>query len=334
MGITMVKSSNNYFDGNNISFNGENGIFMTTSCNNNIIINNIISYNGDDKNDYGLGIVGDSNHNQIYGNYFIKNGVPLSRNNAFDECENTWNKPYWPGPYEGKEWTPGCGYCGNYWSDHYFALDPLDYNIQDDKYGPNQDLDGWSDKIFDREYGIPPFSIPNLNLFGVNLGKLNNDFFKNYDYLPVYGNSSPIVTCEIKEPVAGGVYINGEKVHHSQVLENAGTCLCIGGIPIEVYATTESDDIGVDGVRIYFDKIDELPEEVIPRLVPGQNTFKTDYRRFYNGNTPILKGIMLFKHKLFAVAVNGHESDWIPPIEGENMMDIWVFNIPGSIPFP
>lgn len=118
-GVDMIKCSNNYIIGNSISNNREQGILMADGSCRNTIAKNIISYNGGELDDFGIYIVRESNDNLIYGNSFIRNGLPLARQNAWDDCINNWDN----------------GSIGNRWDDHWFAKDEDLNDISDIPYG-------------------------------------------------------------------------------------------------------------------------------------------------------------------------------------------------------
>ena len=90
-GIVIYYCNNNTIIGNIIYSNNWNGIWLYSSNTNNIY-NNIIS-----ENFCGLNLSYSSNNNLFYHNNFINN-----TQNAYDECNNTWD--------DGKY--------GNYWSDY------------------------------------------------------------------------------------------------------------------------------------------------------------------------------------------------------------------------
>jgi len=118
--IVLFNSSNNVIYNNNIS-NSFIGISLSYSSSNLIIENNIYS---NDK--YGLLLNYSSNYNKIYHNNLINN-----TQNAYDECNNTWDNGY-----------PSCG---NYWSD---------YSGVDNYSGPNQNIPG-PDGVGDTPYDLP-----------------------------------------------------------------------------------------------------------------------------------------------------------------------------------
>jgi parallel beta-helix repeat protein len=104
MGICLDDSSSNtIINGNNISNNDLEGIYLEDSSSNTIIVNNVSN-----NNNYGIHLEGDSNNNLIYNNYFN------NTHNAWDDGNNIWNitktlgTNIIGGPYLG----------GNYWSDY------------------------------------------------------------------------------------------------------------------------------------------------------------------------------------------------------------------------
>ncbi len=134
-GIQISYSSNNILSGNIITLNSDNGIDFWCSSNN-TITGNTISNNGN----YGIYLKNYSNYysnnNSIYHNNLINN-----TQNAYDECNNTWDNGYPSG--------------GNYFDD---------YTGVDYFYGPNQDING-SDGIGDTPYNISGGDNQDLNPF-------------------------------------------------------------------------------------------------------------------------------------------------------------------------
>ncbi|MCK5261176.1 MAG: right-handed parallel beta-helix repeat-containing protein [Thermoplasmatales archaeon] len=118
--MVLFNSSNNVISNNNVSDNFI-GISLYYSISNRIIENNIYS---NDK--YGLSLNYSSNNNKIYHNNFIENVQ-----NAYDECNNSWDKGY-----------PSCG---NYWDD---------YGGVDNFSGSNQNFPG-QDGVGDTPYDLP-----------------------------------------------------------------------------------------------------------------------------------------------------------------------------------
>lgn len=97
-GIWIDHSSNNTISWNNIAYNARGGIRLGDlygSSQNNIISYNNIIENGES----GLSFFHSSNNNLLHHNNFINN-----YQNAYDECNNTWDNGYPSG--------------GNYWSDY------------------------------------------------------------------------------------------------------------------------------------------------------------------------------------------------------------------------
>jgi len=105
---------------NIIHNNNDDGIRLCSDGNN--IVGNMISEN----NLYGIRLTNKSCNNSLYHNNIINN-----TQNAYDECNNTWDNGY-----------PSCG---NYWSD---------YSGVDNYSGPNQNILG-PDGVGDIPYDLP-----------------------------------------------------------------------------------------------------------------------------------------------------------------------------------
>jgi len=117
-GILIYHSSNNIITGNNITSNSYYGIKFDYCSDGNTITSNNISKNRD-----GIYLQDSSNNNIIYHNNLINN-----TQNAYDECNNSWDDGYPSG--------------GNYWDD-YNGTDGNGDGIGDTPYpipgGDNED---------------------------------------------------------------------------------------------------------------------------------------------------------------------------------------------------
>jgi parallel beta-helix repeat protein len=130
-GILIEDSYNNHVLHNSL-YNNEYGVYIQGSSHDNVISNNVISFN----DIYGVYITASLN-NKIYHNDFISNSAQ-----AYDDTSY------------GNHWDNGYPSGGNYWS-NYAGVD----NLQ----GPGQDIPG-SDGIGDINYSIDVDSVDNYPL--------------------------------------------------------------------------------------------------------------------------------------------------------------------------